>query len=58
MEEITISQSYMKGYQTFKITPHKEIKMQVLKEVNNKKRSSCYASKNARTGENSSKSAQ
>ena len=29
----------MKGYQTFKITPHKEIKMQVLKEVNNKKRS-------------------
>ena len=38
MEEITISQSHLKRYQTFKITPHKEIKMQVLKEVNNKKK--------------------
>ena len=38
MEEITISQSHLKRYQTFKITPHQEIKMQVLKEVNNKKK--------------------
>ena len=37
MEEITISQSHIKGYHIFKITPHKEIKLQVLKEVNNKK---------------------
>ena len=37
MEEITISQSHIKGYHIFKITPHKAIKLQVLKEVNNKK---------------------
>ena len=37
MEEITISQSHIRGYHIFKITPHKEIKLQVLKEVNNKK---------------------
>ena len=37
MEEITISQSHIKGYHMFKITPHKEIELQVLNEVNNKK---------------------
>ena len=37
MEKISISQNHIKGYHIFKITPHKEIKLQVLKEVNNKK---------------------
>ena len=37
MEEITTSQSHIKGYHIFKITPHKEIKLRVLEEVNNKK---------------------
>ena len=36
MEEITISQRHIKGY-IFKITPYKEIELQVLNEVNNKK---------------------
>ena len=36
MEEITISQSHIKRYHIFKITPHKEIELQVLNEVNNK----------------------
>ena len=36
MEEITISQSHIKRYHIFKITPHKEIELQVLNEVINK----------------------
>ena len=37
MEEIAVWHSHIKGYHIFKITPHKEIELQVLNEVNNKK---------------------